>query len=224
MLHNGLKELFYLCWLFSRVQEGWSVVFDVKKFAVFEKSSLSPWKKVTDALVSIVLLFLSHRSTLRTMQLVILVCQLVLILRTGAQIPEPCIISDTNRPPGLCHLFFFVFSSVICMLSLLLIYVLCFWKSLPENSDITVVCGTEYMDLSIYICPMYQALYNESLMVLNNEYNKPECFGTADWTVTPPVLKFRFPINESAIVSCNNNFKVFFTTDLPSLLINWGTL
>lgn len=76
------------------------------------------------------------------------------------------------------------------------------------------------MDLSIYICPMYQALYNESLMVLNNEYNKPECFGTADWTVTPPVLKFRFPINESAIVSCNNNFKVFFTTDLPSLLIN----
>ena len=119
------------------------------------------------------------------------------------------------------HLFFSLHALQLCFtLTHLLIYVLRFWKSLSENSDITVVCGTEYMDLSIYICPVYQALYNESLMVLNNQYNKPECFGMADWSVTPPVLKFRFPINESAIISCNNNFKVFLTTDLPSLLIS----
>ncbi|XP_044058409.1 zona pellucida-like domain-containing protein 1 [Siniperca chuatsi] len=78
----------------------------------------------------------------------------------------------------------------------------------PENSDITVVCGTERMELSIYLCPVYQALYNESLMVLNNQYNIPKCFGTADWSVDPPVLKFRFPINDSSISSCNNNFKI----------------
>ncbi|KAM7399181.1 hypothetical protein PAMP_018468 [Pampus punctatissimus] len=113
---------------------------------------------------------------LRTMWLVLLVCQLGLILRTEAQIPDGCITSDTNRP--------------------------------PENSDITVICGTEHMDLSLYICPVYQALYNESLMVLNNQFNKPECFGTADWSVDPPVLKFSFPINESAISVCDNNFKI----------------
>ncbi|XP_029302363.1 zona pellucida-like domain-containing protein 1 [Cottoperca gobio] len=78
----------------------------------------------------------------------------------------------------------------------------------PENSDITVVCGTEHMDLSIYLCPMYQAFYNETLMVLNNQINTPECYGTADWSVDPPVLKFRFPMNESAVSSCNNNFKI----------------
>ncbi|XP_051252947.1 zona pellucida-like domain-containing protein 1 isoform X3 [Dicentrarchus labrax] len=110
------------------------------------------------------------------MRLVLLVCQLGLILRTKAQIPELCLLSDTNRP--------------------------------PENSDINVVCGTEHMDLSIYLCPVYQALYNESLMVLNGEYNKPECFGAADWNTDPPILKFRFPINESSIASCNNNFKI----------------
>ncbi|XP_070826187.1 zona pellucida-like domain-containing protein 1 [Chaetodon trifascialis] len=110
------------------------------------------------------------------MRLVILVCQLGLILRTEAQIPEACIVSDTNRP--------------------------------PENRDITVVCGTEHMDLSIYLCPVYQALYNESLMVLNNEFNKADCYGDADWNTDPPVLKFRFPINESTISSCNNNFKI----------------
>lgn len=80
-----------------------------------------------------------------------------------------------------------------------------------------MVCGTEYMDLSIYLCPVYQALYNESLMVLNNEFTKPECFGAADWNVDPPALKFRFPINESSSSSCKNNFEVFLTIDLPTI-------
>ncbi|XP_056297102.1 zona pellucida-like domain-containing protein 1 [Pseudoliparis swirei] len=110
------------------------------------------------------------------MRLVILVCQLCLILRIEAQIPEACIISTTNRP--------------------------------PENSDITVICGSEYMDLSIYLCPMYQALYNESQMVLNNQINTPECYGTADWNVDPPVLKFKFPLNDNSVSSCNNDFQI----------------
>uniref|UniRef100_A0A3Q3MXT6 Zona pellucida-like domain-containing protein 1 n=1 Tax=Mastacembelus armatus TaxID=205130 RepID=A0A3Q3MXT6_9TELE len=83
--------------------------------------------------------------------------------------------------------------------------------SLPANSDISVVCGTEYMDLSIFLCPVYQALYNESLLVLNNQLTRPQCFGTADWSVTPPVVKFRIPINETSISSCSNNFQVFYT-------------
>lgn len=78
-----------------------------------------------------------------------------------------------------------------------------------------MTCGTQYMYLSIYICPMYQALYNESMMALNNEFNKLECFGTADWTAVPPVLKFKIPLNESAITACNSNFKVLFTIALP---------
>ncbi|XP_062242296.1 zona pellucida-like domain-containing protein 1 [Platichthys flesus] len=107
---------------------------------------------------------------------VFLLSFLVLILRTEAQVPDACVLSDTNRP--------------------------------PENSDITVVCGTKFMDLSIYICPVYQALYNQSLMVLNNQFNKPECFGTANMTAVPPVLKFKIPLNESAIAACNSIFKV----------------
>ncbi|XP_060901692.1 zona pellucida-like domain-containing protein 1 [Labrus mixtus] len=78
----------------------------------------------------------------------------------------------------------------------------------PENSDITVTCGTEYMDLAIYICPIYQALYNESLMALNSQHDTPECHGTADWNVDPPVLRFKFPLNTSAVSACSNNFMV----------------
>ncbi|KAM6987501.1 zona pellucida-like domain-containing protein 1 [Tautogolabrus adspersus] len=78
----------------------------------------------------------------------------------------------------------------------------------PENSDILVTCGTEYMDLAIYLCPIYQALYNESLMALNSQHDTPECLGTPDWTVDPPVLRFRFPLNTSAVSACGNNFKI----------------
>lgn len=46
------------------------------------------------------------------------------------------------------------------------------------------------------------------MMVVNNQEDKPECYGMADWTVDPPVLNFRFPLNESSISACDNNFKV----------------
>ncbi|XP_014324967.1 zona pellucida-like domain-containing protein 1 [Xiphophorus maculatus] len=78
----------------------------------------------------------------------------------------------------------------------------------PENADINVTCGTQYMDLSIYICPIYNSQYNESLMALNNQFKNPVCFGKADWTVTPPVLRFRFPINETSLSACGNNFQI----------------
>ncbi|XP_030007230.1 zona pellucida-like domain-containing protein 1 [Sphaeramia orbicularis] len=78
----------------------------------------------------------------------------------------------------------------------------------PENSDITVSCGTDHMALSILLCPIYQALYNESLMVLNNKYTKPECFGTANFSADPPVLNFRFPINETSLKNCGTSFKI----------------
>ncbi|XP_008287016.1 zona pellucida-like domain-containing protein 1 [Stegastes partitus] len=119
----------------------------------------------------------TYRSTLRTIRLVVLVCQLGLIQRTDAQIRDECILSDTNRA--------------------------------PENSDIKVGCGTEYMDLSIYVCPVYNSLYNESLMVLNNQVSNPECYGTVNWTAVPPRLEFRFPINGSHDSSfCSNTYKI----------------
>ncbi|XP_042342905.1 zona pellucida-like domain-containing protein 1 [Plectropomus leopardus] len=82
-------------------------------------------------------------------------------------------------------------------------------KRPKEYSDITVICSTEHIEVRIYLCSVYEASYNESLMVLNNQFNRPECFGTADWSANPPLLKFTFPLNEIAISSCQNNFKIF---------------
>ncbi|KAM8853365.1 zona pellucida-like domain-containing protein 1 [Synchiropus picturatus] len=79
---------------------------------------------------------------------------------------------------------------------------------LVENSDISVVCGAQTMQLSIYVCPIYQAQYNETQMALNNEYNNPSCFGDVDLSADPPVLEFSFPINETSGPFCGNTFEV----------------
>lgn len=78
----------------------------------------------------------------------------------------------------------------------------------PANSDISVICGTRTMELTILLCPIYYGGYNESLMSLNAQYYRPECYGIPDWSADPPVLKFNFSITEEAISTCSNKLKV----------------
>ncbi|XP_076002376.1 zona pellucida-like domain-containing protein 1 [Genypterus blacodes] len=78
----------------------------------------------------------------------------------------------------------------------------------PESSDMTVICGTQYMEMDILICPIYHSRYNETLMVLNGQVNIPHCYGVADMTADPPVLKFKFPINDSSGGVCDNKIQI----------------
>ncbi|KTG02651.1 hypothetical protein cypCar_00029190 [Cyprinus carpio] len=88
----------------------------------------------------------------------------------------------------------------------------------PDNSDITVVCGTNRMELQILLCPLYFYGYNESMVALNGQFGKPECKGTADWTVNPPVMKFQFYITEPYISICAN--KLTITEEIGSGLFS----
>ncbi|XP_076874437.1 zona pellucida-like domain-containing protein 1 [Brachyhypopomus gauderio] len=65
----------------------------------------------------------------------------------------------------------------------------------PDYSDIAVDCGTNYISLAIQLCPAVYVGFNESLLFLNNIMNDPNCMGTVDNSVTPPVVRFTFPIN-----------------------------
>ncbi|XP_051542258.1 zona pellucida-like domain-containing protein 1 [Myxocyprinus asiaticus] len=78
----------------------------------------------------------------------------------------------------------------------------------PDSSDITVMCGTNRMDLQILLCPIYFIGYNESTLAFNGLFAKPECKGTADWTANPPVLKFQFYITETSISACSNKLTI----------------
>ncbi|XP_016349041.1 zona pellucida-like domain-containing protein 1 [Sinocyclocheilus anshuiensis] len=74
----------------------------------------------------------------------------------------------------------------------------------PEYTDISVDCGTEYINLAIKFCPVIYTGYNESELILNNILNNPDCHATLDTTVLPPVARFRFPINSTN--ACGSNF------------------
>ncbi|KAM3615438.1 uncharacterized protein V6R79_002276 [Siganus canaliculatus] len=77
-----------------------------------------------------------------------------------------------------------------------------------EHSDSTVICGTEVIEIHIYLCPVYFDGYNESSMVLNDAYNTPECAGSIDWTKDPLLLKFRLPLKQSSISVCGTNVEI----------------
>ncbi|XP_077098107.1 zona pellucida-like domain-containing protein 1 [Siphateles boraxobius] len=74
----------------------------------------------------------------------------------------------------------------------------------PEYTDISVECGTEYISLAIRFCPVLYTGYNETELILNNVINNPNCKGTVDTTVSPPVARFRFPLNSTN--ACGSNF------------------
>ncbi|XP_063060230.1 zona pellucida-like domain-containing protein 1 [Engraulis encrasicolus] len=78
----------------------------------------------------------------------------------------------------------------------------------PANSDITVECGTQLMELSILLCPVYFGGYNESLMALNAHFGNPLCQGTPDTTADPPVLRFNFSITEESLSQCSNKLTI----------------
>ncbi|XP_058866356.1 zona pellucida-like domain-containing protein 1 isoform X1 [Acipenser ruthenus] len=78
----------------------------------------------------------------------------------------------------------------------------------PANSDISVMCGTQILELSILLCPIYFAGYNESLMVLNGQFRTLACHGTPDWSVDPPILKYNFSISEWEHTTCAHAMRI----------------
>eukprot|EP00062_Callorhinchus_milii_P011000 gi/632956693/ref/XP_007894084.1/ PREDICTED: zona pellucida-like domain-containing protein 1 [Callorhinchus milii] len=79
---------------------------------------------------------------------------------------------------------------------------------LPDNKDITVTCGTEQVHLSIYLCPLYFAGSNESFVALNNQFSNTDCRGSVDATVSPPLLRFSFSINDNDATSCGSHLQI----------------
>lgn len=77
---------------------------------------------------------------------------------------------------------------------------------LLDYNDISVECGTNYISLVIQICPSIYAGYNESSLFVNGNTNDPNCKGTVDNSIIPPVLRFTFPIGTNN--SCGSNLIV----------------
>ncbi|XP_060799447.1 zona pellucida-like domain-containing protein 1 [Neoarius graeffei] len=74
--------------------------------------------------------------------------------------------------------------------------------------DITVTCGTDSIHLSILLCPVYYAGFNESLIALNGKFNTPACHGIADLKASTPVLKFNFSVSADEMSFCDSSLEL----------------
>ncbi|XP_042564430.1 zona pellucida-like domain-containing protein 1 [Clupea harengus] len=81
---------------------------------------------------------------------------------------------------------------------------------ISDYTDISVDCGTTYIRLSILACPVFYTGYNESLLILNQIEGDSACTGTLDESVTPPVVRFTFPINSTT--ACGSIFRTYSTS------------
>ncbi|XP_057708431.1 zona pellucida-like domain-containing protein 1 [Corythoichthys intestinalis] len=79
----------------------------------------------------------------------------------------------------------------------------------PQMDDISVECGTTSIGLAIQICPVIYTGYNDTHLILNHILGS-ECRATLDETVSPPVARFTFPLNNT--YGCGSTF---LTTSAP---------
>ncbi|XP_075449473.1 zona pellucida-like domain-containing protein 1 [Ascaphus truei] len=76
----------------------------------------------------------------------------------------------------------------------------------PAYTDILVTCGTQDIELSIYLCPVYFAGYNETNLYMNDIFSNPACQGKIDTSGSVPFLKYTFSINDSS--TCGSSFQI----------------
>ncbi|KAM4795919.1 zona pellucida-like domain-containing protein 1 [Rhinophrynus dorsalis] len=76
----------------------------------------------------------------------------------------------------------------------------------PAYTDILVTCGPQNIELSVYLCPVYFAGYNETQLYMNDIFTKPQCQGRVDTSGSVPFLKFTFSVNDSS--TCGSSFVI----------------
>ncbi|KAM4652290.1 zona pellucida-like domain-containing protein 1 [Discoglossus pictus] len=82
------------------------------------------------------------------------------------------------------------------------------YQRYPENSDINVMCGPSEITLTINACPVSFAMFDPASLALNGKHNQSNCLGSYDLSVDPPVMKYVFPINDTAENPCGNSIEI----------------
>ncbi|XP_041030216.1 zona pellucida-like domain-containing protein 1 [Carcharodon carcharias] len=79
---------------------------------------------------------------------------------------------------------------------------------LSTNEDISVQCGVQVIQLSINICPLHFAGFDPLTLALNGQHDDPHCTGRVDSSLSPPLIRYSFIINDTGLSSCSNNFQI----------------
>ncbi|KAL2095098.1 hypothetical protein ACEWY4_009817 [Coilia grayii] len=82
------------------------------------------------------------------------------------------------------------------------------YERIPVNSDLTVDCGVSIITLEVNLCTALWAGFNSSTLAMNGQHNNNLCFGVADTSTNPPVVRFQLPINDSQANPCRQSLQI----------------
>ncbi|XP_043115362.1 zona pellucida-like domain-containing protein 1 [Puntigrus tetrazona] len=88
------------------------------------------------------------------------------------------------------------------------------FNRVPDNSDLTVDCGTNMITLEVNLCTADWAGFDPYGLALNGERNNAQCMGTIDTTVNPPVIRYHLPVNHSQDNPCRQSLQI--VDEVPS--------
>uniref|UniRef100_A0A3B3VJT4 Si:dkey-103g5.3 n=1 Tax=Poecilia latipinna TaxID=48699 RepID=A0A3B3VJT4_9TELE len=81
-------------------------------------------------------------------------------------------------------------------------------SSFPDNSDLTIECGTTMITVEVNLCTALWAGFNSSNLALNGNHNNSACLGSVDESVEPPIIRYHLPVNNSLDNSCRQSLHV----------------
>ncbi|CAN9511372.1 unnamed protein product [Ophioblennius macclurei] len=82
------------------------------------------------------------------------------------------------------------------------------YERTPDNSDLTVDCGTNVITLEINLCTAQWAGFNTTELALNGNHNSSDCRGLVDTSVDPPVIRYQLPVNHSVENPCRQSLQI----------------
>ncbi|XP_026138162.1 zona pellucida-like domain-containing protein 1 [Carassius auratus] len=88
------------------------------------------------------------------------------------------------------------------------------FNRVPDNNDLAVDCGTNMITLEVNLCTAEWAGFDPDGLALNGERNDPQCKGTIDTTVDPPVIRYHLPFNHSQENPCRQSLQI--VDEVPS--------
>ncbi|XP_074536495.1 zona pellucida-like domain-containing protein 1 [Halichoeres trimaculatus] len=90
------------------------------------------------------------------------------------------------------------------------------YERTPDNSDLTVDCGTSVITLEINLCTAQWSGFNTTDLALNGNHNVSDCLGTVDSSVDPPIIRYQLPVNHSQDNPCRQSLQIVDETPDPT--------
>ncbi|XP_014862945.1 PREDICTED: zona pellucida-like domain-containing protein 1 [Poecilia mexicana] len=90
------------------------------------------------------------------------------------------------------------------------------YERTPDNSDLTIECGTTMITVEVNLCTALWAGFNSSNLALNGNHNNTACLGSVDESVEPPIIRYHLPVNNSLDNSCRQSLHIVDEAPDPS--------